>query len=69
MVQLIKMSLVAVALMVGTPVIAKTHCTCTNECATNCAEGKTDDCKCKKCGCSKGKGCKHGKCESKHKQS
>jgi len=55
--------LAAAALGVSAPVWADHHCACDTKCADNCAQGKTDECRCKTCDCAKGKECSHGKCK------
>jgi hypothetical protein len=62
MTRLLTATLTALTLMTGSPAFANSHCTCDEKCAHECQQGKTDNCTCKDCGCSKGEGCKHGKC-------
>lgn len=35
----------------------KSKCECTKECKDNCKAGKSKDCSCKSCECTKGKEC------------
>jgi hypothetical protein len=55
------MSFMALGLLVNSPAFAS-HCSCDSKCAAECASGKAAHCVCKDCDCSKGGGCKHGKC-------
>ena len=55
--------LTALTLMAWTPAFASSHCGCDEKCAQECRNGKSDHCPCKDCGCAKGEGCKHGKCD------
>lgn len=47
---------------------ADAGCACDAKCSEACAEGHGEKCKCTTCDCSKGKGCKHGKCNPKKHQ-
>ena len=62
MTRLLSAALTAVSLMAFSPAFANSHCACDEKCAQECQKGKSDNCPCKSCDCSKGKGCKHGKC-------
>lgn len=62
MTRLFSSGLALLSLMAWTPVFANSHCACDEKCAQECHSGKSADCPCKDCGCAKGEGCKHGKC-------
>ena len=42
-------------------------CGCNKKCATACASGHGEKCKCKTCDCAKTGKCEHGKCDLKEK--
>ncbi|MBI2711459.1 MAG: hypothetical protein HYX41_01160 [Bdellovibrio sp.] len=58
----------SLALLGASPVFADGHgkCSCDKKCTSECKEGKGENCKCKHCGCSKGKKC--SKCTNHHKE-
>ena len=62
MTRLLSAALTTLALVTGSPAFATSHCTCDEKCSQECSQGKSENCPCKSCSCSKGKGCKHGKC-------
>lgn len=42
---------------------ADNHCTCSEQCQKDCADGKGEACTCDSCSCSESGECSHGKCE------
>ena len=61
--RLFTIGLMTLGLVASSPAFASSHdCACDEQCAANCAKGKSAACPCKTCGCAKGEGCKHGKC-------
>ncbi|MBF0104956.1 MAG: hypothetical protein HQM16_06475 [Deltaproteobacteria bacterium] len=61
------MGFLALSLLMSAPAVANQPCSCTEQCQKDCAEGKTKDCPCKNCECSKGEGCKHKQAEKNKK--
>lgn len=65
MLNLLNSSLIALALVAAAPALAKDSCPCSEKCMAACQKGKSENCPCKKCGCSEGDSCSHGnKCAS-----
>ena len=67
MTRFITSTFMALTLFAASPAFANHECSCDDTCAANCKMGKTENCPCQTCDCSKGEGCKHGKCGLKHK--
>ncbi|MCX6112650.1 MAG: hypothetical protein NTY22_05110 [Proteobacteria bacterium] len=51
---------VSMLLFTSTFVFAASECSCGKECTKKCVAGKTANCKCEHCGCTKGVDCKCG---------
>jgi len=64
MLKLLSSSFIALTLVSAAPVFAKSSCSCSEKCMDACHKGKSENCHCKECGCSKGTGCSHGKCSA-----
>jgi hypothetical protein len=61
--RLLTISFMTLGLLANSPAFASSRdCACDEQCAVNCAKGKSAHFPCKTCDCAKGEGCKHGKC-------